>query len=198
MPPALSGDAGVKNGVLIFGGGKYLVPAGKVIIIVSPGRLSLVPTGRVLSPVDQFMTPEGSKCCWGLRKTVGGQVVNSWDTVFNCKEFWFIMLRNAESQYWVKDITYHKEKMLLCKQAKKGVQLQAEQSDWLADTDEEIDEQELEVHYSYMAKIQGGPMQTQALTLSHWNIGNRVIVIVTPGLADMCDNDISGWTKNDL
>ncbi|GJT76936.1 hypothetical protein Tco_1043661 [Tanacetum coccineum] len=28
----------------------YVVPAGKVIIIVSPGRLSLVPTGRVLSP----------------------------------------------------------------------------------------------------------------------------------------------------
>ncbi|GKF63952.1 hypothetical protein Tco_0187400, partial [Tanacetum coccineum] len=47
-----------------------------------------------------------------------------------------------------------KEKMLLCKQAEKGVQLQAEQSDWLADTDEEIDEQELEAHYTYMAKIQ--------------------------------------------
>ncbi|GJT06678.1 hypothetical protein Tco_0841140 [Tanacetum coccineum] len=29
----------------------------------------------------------------------------------------------------VKDSTYHKEKMLLCKQAEKGVQLQAEQSD---------------------------------------------------------------------
>ncbi|GKF25786.1 hypothetical protein Tco_0081680, partial [Tanacetum coccineum] len=28
----------------------YVVPAGKVIIIVSPGRLSLVPTGRILSP----------------------------------------------------------------------------------------------------------------------------------------------------
>ncbi|GKB12320.1 retrovirus-related pol polyprotein from transposon TNT 1-94 [Tanacetum coccineum] len=42
----------------------------------------------------------------------------------------------------VRDSTYHKEKMLLCKQAEKGVQLQAEQSDWLADTDEEIDEQE--------------------------------------------------------
>ncbi|GJW15771.1 hypothetical protein Tco_0019904 [Tanacetum coccineum] len=40
---------------------------------------------------------------------------------------------------WVKDSTYHKEKMLLCKQAEKGVQLQAEQSDWLADTDEEIE-----------------------------------------------------------
>ncbi|GKB07958.1 integrase, catalytic region, zinc finger, CCHC-type containing protein, partial [Tanacetum coccineum] len=29
-----------------------------------------------------------------------------------------------------------------------------EQADWLEDTDEEIDEQELEAHYSYMAKIQ--------------------------------------------
>ncbi|GJW17821.1 retrovirus-related pol polyprotein from transposon TNT 1-94 [Tanacetum coccineum] len=35
-----------------------------------------------------------------------------------------------------------------------GVPLQAEQADWLADTDEEIDEQELEAHYSFMAKIQ--------------------------------------------
>nr|GFC57278.1 hypothetical protein [Tanacetum cinerariifolium] len=41
------------------------------------------------------------------------------------------------------------EKMLLCKQAKKSVPLQAEQADWLAETDEEIDEQELEAHYSY-------------------------------------------------
>ncbi|GJV70457.1 hypothetical protein Tco_1490452 [Tanacetum coccineum] len=38
-----------------------------------------------------------------------------------------------------------------------GVQLRAEQSDWLADTDEEINEQELEVHYSYMTKIQEVP-----------------------------------------
>ncbi|GKB40557.1 integrase, catalytic region, zinc finger, CCHC-type containing protein [Tanacetum coccineum] len=30
-----------------------------------------------------------------------------------------------------------------------------EQDDWLADTDEEIDEQELEAHYSFMEKIQG-------------------------------------------
>ncbi|GJX03988.1 hypothetical protein Tco_0189904 [Tanacetum coccineum] len=41
----------------------------------------------------------------------------------------------------------------MCKQAE-GVPLQAEQADWLEDTDEEIDEQELEAHYSYMAKIQ--------------------------------------------
>nr|GFA62132.1 hypothetical protein [Tanacetum cinerariifolium] len=57
----------------------------------------------------------------------------------------------------VKDFAYHKEKMLLCKQAEKGVPLQAEQYDWLADTDVEIDEQELEAHYSYMAKIHEVP-----------------------------------------
>nr|GEY20704.1 hypothetical protein [Tanacetum cinerariifolium] len=57
----------------------------------------------------------------------------------------------------VKDFTYHKEKMLLCKQAEQGVPLQAEQYDWLANTDEDVDEQELEAHYSYMAKIQEVP-----------------------------------------
>ncbi|GJZ92276.1 hypothetical protein Tco_0664341 [Tanacetum coccineum] len=54
----------------------------------------------------------------------------------------------------VKDYTYYKEKMLLCKQAEKGVPLQAEQANWLEDTDEEIDEREIEAHYSFMAKIQ--------------------------------------------
>nr|GEU80920.1 integrase, catalytic region, zinc finger, CCHC-type, peptidase aspartic, catalytic [Tanacetum cinerariifolium] len=57
----------------------------------------------------------------------------------------------------VKDYTYHKKKMFLFKQAKKGVSLQAEQADWLEDMDKEIDEQELEAHYSYMAKIQEVP-----------------------------------------
>nr|GEU77197.1 hypothetical protein [Tanacetum cinerariifolium] len=38
-----------------------------------------------------------------------------------------------------------------------GVPLQAKQYDWLADTDEEVDEQELEAYYSYMAKIQEVP-----------------------------------------
>nr|GEZ97401.1 hypothetical protein [Tanacetum cinerariifolium] len=57
----------------------------------------------------------------------------------------------------VKDSAYHKEKMLMCKQAEQGVLLQAEKYDWLEDTDEEIDEQELEAHYSYMEKIQEVP-----------------------------------------
>nr|GEW86497.1 reverse transcriptase domain-containing protein [Tanacetum cinerariifolium] len=57
----------------------------------------------------------------------------------------------------VKDSAYHKEKMLLCKQAKQGVPLQAEQYDWLVDTDKEVNEQELEAHYSYMSKIHKVP-----------------------------------------
>nr|GEV78641.1 hypothetical protein [Tanacetum cinerariifolium] len=65
-------------------------------------------------------------------------------------------LRTSSNSRNKKNSTYHKEKML-CKQAEQGVPLQAEQSDWLADTDEEIDEQELEAHYSYMVKIQEVP-----------------------------------------
>nr|GFB01725.1 hypothetical protein [Tanacetum cinerariifolium] len=65
----------------------------------------------------------------------------------------------------VKDSAYHKEKMLMCKQAEQGVSLQAEQYDWLADTDEEVDEQELEAHYSYMAKIQEVPTADSGIDL---------------------------------
>nr|GEW54255.1 hypothetical protein [Tanacetum cinerariifolium] len=72
---------------------------------------------------------------------------------FNCKEFG-LFAKECRKTKRVKDSAYHKEKMLLCKQAEQGVPLQAEQYDWLADTDEEVDEQELEAHYSYMVKIQ--------------------------------------------
>ncbi|GJW27761.1 putative ribonuclease H-like domain-containing protein, partial [Tanacetum coccineum] len=45
----------------IFGpGDKYVVPAGKVIIIVSPGRLSLVPTDRILSLGSKDLSRVGS------------------------------------------------------------------------------------------------------------------------------------------
>ncbi|GJZ65318.1 hypothetical protein Tco_0622014 [Tanacetum coccineum] len=40
----------VPTGRVVVPTSRYVVPASKIIIIVSPGRLSLVPTGRVLSP----------------------------------------------------------------------------------------------------------------------------------------------------
>nr|GEW08216.1 hypothetical protein [Tanacetum cinerariifolium] len=87
------------------------------------------------------------------RENVGSLVVQqSGIQCFNYKEFGHFA-KECRKLKRVKDSTYHKEKMLLYKQAEKGVPLQAEQYDWLEDTDEEIDEQELEAHYSYMEKI---------------------------------------------
>ncbi|GJU40885.1 hypothetical protein Tco_1193842 [Tanacetum coccineum] len=63
-------------------------------------------------------------------------------------------------------------------------------SDWLQTRVEEIDEQELEAHYSYMAKIQEVPNAdscTDAEPLEQWN-GVIVNVIRSPEI--MCDNDI--------
>ncbi|GKB16430.1 retrovirus-related pol polyprotein from transposon TNT 1-94, partial [Tanacetum coccineum] len=159
------------------------------------------------------------------RETVGGQVVQqSGIQCFNCKEFGHFA-KECRKPKRVKDSTYHKEKMLMCKQAEKGVPLQAEQSNWLADTDEEIDEQELEANYSYMAKIQEVPTadsgtdskpleQVQydtgynvfANEIQHYeqseSISNTCVVEtgdrnVIPDSPDMCDNDIQN-DQNDV
>ncbi|GJZ39667.1 hypothetical protein Tco_0586230, partial [Tanacetum coccineum] len=45
-----TGSLIVSTGKVVVPTGRYVVPVGKVIIIVSTGRLSLVPTGKVLSP----------------------------------------------------------------------------------------------------------------------------------------------------
>ncbi|GJY79685.1 retrovirus-related pol polyprotein from transposon TNT 1-94, partial [Tanacetum coccineum] len=90
----------------------------------------------------------------GARETVGIQVVQqNGIQYFNCKGFGHYA-KECRKPKRVKDYSYHKEKMMMCKQAKHGVPLQVEQADWLMDMDEEIDEQELEAHYSFMAKIQ--------------------------------------------
>ncbi|GJV67075.1 hypothetical protein Tco_1482584 [Tanacetum coccineum] len=115
--------------------------------------------------------------------------------------------------------------MLLCKQAEQGVPLQAEQSDWLADTDKEIDEQKFEAHYSYMAKIHEVPnadlgTDSEPLEQVQYNTGYNVFAneiqhseqsepisntcVVETGYSNvitdspnMCDNDIQN-DQNDV
>nr|GFC19804.1 hypothetical protein [Tanacetum cinerariifolium] len=86
-----------------------------------------------------------------------------------------------------KDYTYHKEKMLLCKKAEKGVPLQAEQANWLEDTNKEINKQELKSHYSFMAKIQEHSEKPKSInnTCVVKKVDSKVIL----DSSDMCDND---------
>nr|GFA80914.1 hypothetical protein [Tanacetum cinerariifolium] len=63
--------------------------------------------------------------------------------------------RECQKPKKAKDAAYHREKMLLCKHEEAGIQLNAEQADWRDDTnDDELEDQELEAHYMYMAQLQ--------------------------------------------
>nr|GEV02778.1 reverse transcriptase domain-containing protein [Tanacetum cinerariifolium] len=134
------------------------------------------------------------------RENVGSPVVQeSGIQCFNYKEFGHFA-KECRKPKRVKDFAYHKEKMLLCKQAEQGVPLQAEQYDWLADTDEEIDELELEAHYSYMANIQEVPTANSGI-LSHWNINTCLVETndsnFIPDSPDMCGDAIQN-DQNDV
>nr|GEY53697.1 ribonuclease H-like domain-containing protein [Tanacetum cinerariifolium] len=88
----------------------------------------------------------------GARDTIGSSMVQkSGIQCYNCKEYGHIP-RECQKPKRAKD--HHREKMLLCKQEEAGIQLNAEQADWRDDTDDESDDQELEAHYMYMAKLQ--------------------------------------------
>nr|GEW52726.1 hypothetical protein [Tanacetum cinerariifolium] len=90
----------------------------------------------------------------GARETVGSTVVQkSRIQCYNCKEFRHVA-RECQKPKRMKDAAYHREKMLLCTQEEAGIQLNAEQADWRDDTDDdELEDQELEAHYMYMAQL---------------------------------------------
>ncbi|GJT99896.1 hypothetical protein Tco_1110235 [Tanacetum coccineum] len=98
-----------------------------------------------------------------------------------------IWLKNEENQKG-RDYAYHKEKMLLCKQAEKGVPLSAEQGEWLDDIDEELDEQELEAHYLLMEKIQEEHTD-QPENMNDTSLIEKVYSNTTLDSSDVCNND---------
>nr|GEW46844.1 hypothetical protein [Tanacetum cinerariifolium] len=127
----------------------------------------------------------------GAREKVGSLIVQQSEIqCFNCREFGHFA-KECRKPKRVKDSAYHKEKMLLCKQAEQGVPLQAEQYDWLEDTDEEVDEQELEAHYSYMAKIQEQSESVSNTCLVETDDSN-----VTPDSPNMCEDAIQNEQNN--
>nr|GFA76210.1 hypothetical protein [Tanacetum cinerariifolium]GFB15025.1 hypothetical protein [Tanacetum cinerariifolium] len=89
------------------------------------------------------------------RETVGSTVVQkSRIQCYNYKEFGHVA-RECQKPKREKDAAYHREKMLLCKQEEAKIQLNAEQADWRDDTDDdELEDQELEAPYMYMAQLQ--------------------------------------------
>ncbi|GJU46159.1 retrovirus-related pol polyprotein from transposon TNT 1-94 [Tanacetum coccineum] len=90
----------------------------------------------------------------GARENVGTQVVQQFGIqCYNCKEYGHVV-SECQKPKWANDATYHKEKILLCKQEEAGFQLNAKQADWRDDTDDEPEDHELEAHYLYMAQIQ--------------------------------------------
>nr|GFD05209.1 hypothetical protein [Tanacetum cinerariifolium] len=90
----------------------------------------------------------------GARETIGTTMVQkSGIQCYNFKEFRHVA-KECQKPKRLKDETYHKEKMLLCKQEEAGFQLNAEQANLKDDTDDEPEDQELEAHYMYMAQIQ--------------------------------------------
>ncbi|GJV25831.1 hypothetical protein Tco_1378526 [Tanacetum coccineum] len=62
--------------------------------------------------------------------------------------------RECKKAKRVHDSAYHKEKMFLYKQEEDVIQLSAQKIDLRDDTDDELEDQELEAHYMHMAKIQ--------------------------------------------
>nr|GEU91975.1 hypothetical protein [Tanacetum cinerariifolium] len=104
-----------------------------------------------LSPKNKANYEAEKEAIYLILTGIGDDIYSTFDACKPTHDMWVAIERHfgkeCRKPKRAKDYMYHKEKILLCKQAEKGVPLQVEQADWLDETDEEIDEQELEAHY---------------------------------------------------
>nr|GFA92099.1 hypothetical protein [Tanacetum cinerariifolium] len=121
----------------------------------------------------------------GARETVDSQVVQQTGIpCFNCKEFGHFA-KECRKLKRVKDYMYHKEKMLLCKQAEKGVPLQAEQT---RTNTEPLEQVQYDAEYNVVANERQHSEQPKSI--SNTCVVEKVDSNLIPDSPDMCDNDI--------
>ncbi|GJU29451.1 retrovirus-related pol polyprotein from transposon TNT 1-94 [Tanacetum coccineum] len=127
------------------------------------------------------------------RETVGGQVVHqSGIQCFNCKEFGHFA-KEYRKPKWVKDSTYHKEKMLLCKQAEIAHYSYMAKIQEVPNADSSTDSEPLEhVQYDTRYNVFSNEIQhsEQSESISNTCVVETVDSNVILDSPDMCDNDI--------
>ncbi|GKE28552.1 gag-pol polyprotein [Tanacetum coccineum] len=127
------------------------------------------------------------------RETVGSQVVQQTGIqCFNCKEFGHFA-KEFRKPKRVKDYTYHKEKMLLCKQAEKAHYNYMEKIQEVPTADSGADTEPLEqVHYDAEYNVFSNKRQhsEQPKSISNTCVVEKVGSNVIPDSPYMCDNDI--------
>nr|GEX43935.1 hypothetical protein [Tanacetum cinerariifolium] len=136
----------------------------------------------------------------GTREKVGSQVVQKTGIqCFNCKEYGHFA-KECKKLKRVKDFAYHKEKMLLCKQAKQGVPLQEEQYDWVPNADSGTDSEPVEHvqnNAEYNVFANGLQHSEQSKSVSNTCLvetDDSNVILDSP---DMCDDDIQN-EQNDV
>ncbi|GJW15560.1 integrase, catalytic region, zinc finger, CCHC-type containing protein [Tanacetum coccineum] len=114
----------------------------------------------------------------GARESVGSQVVQQTGIrCFSCKEFGHFA-KDCKKPKRVKDYSCHKEKMLLCKQAKKV----------LGTDTEPLEQVQYDAEYNVFANERQHSKQPESI--SKTCIVEKVDSNVIPDSLDMCDNDI--------
>nr|GEW32133.1 hypothetical protein [Tanacetum cinerariifolium] len=108
------------------------------------------------------------------------------------KPEWSRFVTIVKKQHKLEEVSYHKLFDIL-KQYHKEVNE--------VHTNEEINKQELEAHYSYKAKIQEVPTADSGTNSEHWNSNTCLVETndsnVIPDSPDMCDDDIQN-DQNDV